>query len=83
MVDDVFLGFLEIIQRESTDNRNFVRKAVSWALRTIGKARNKYLYEKSLELSRKLYKSDDMTARWIGSDATRELEKGYIKNRFY
>ncbi len=82
MDDKVFENFLFIIERESTDERNFVRKAVNWALRTIGKARNKYLYEKSLVLSRKLYKSKDKTARWVGSDATRELEKDYIKNCF-
>lgn len=43
MPDSQFLEFLEIIKRESTDNRNFVRKAVNWALRQIGKSRNKFL----------------------------------------
>jgi 3-methyladenine DNA glycosylase AlkD len=82
MPDDIFLDFLDIIERESTDERNFVRKAVNWALRTIGKARNKNLYDKALILSKKLYVSENKTARWIGSDATRELEKEYITDRF-
>ena len=82
MPDEIFVDFLDIIERESADERNFVRKAVNWALRTIGKSRNKELYQRSLEVSRKLYKSENKTARWIGSDATRELEKDYIKKRF-
>ena len=47
--DSIFVEFLEIIKRQSGDNRNFVRKAVNWALRSIGKSRNKYLYEKAIE----------------------------------
>jgi 3-methyladenine DNA glycosylase AlkD len=82
MPDDIFIEFLDIIERESTDERNFVRKAVNWALRTIGKARNKNLYDKALVLSKKLYASENKVARWIGSDATRELEKEYITDRF-
>jgi 3-methyladenine DNA glycosylase AlkD len=49
MPDEQFVEFLGIIQRESGDGRNFVKKAVNWALRAIGKSRNKYLYERAME----------------------------------
>jgi 3-methyladenine DNA glycosylase AlkD len=70
--DSAFLPFLDIIERHATDKRNFVRKAVNWALRQIGK-RSKALHKPALALSRKLAASDDSTARWIGKDAAREL----------
>jgi 3-methyladenine DNA glycosylase AlkD len=80
--DEDFILFLEIIKREATDERNFVRKAVNWALRNIGKARNANLYHKSLEMAYKIREIDNKTAKWIAGDAIRELEKDYIKNRF-
>ncbi len=67
--------FLSAIERESTDERNFVRKAVNWALRHIGKSGTRENYEKALALSKKLSSGKDKAARWIGSDAKRELEK--------
>ncbi len=70
--DNTFEAFLPLIERYSTDDRNFVRKAVNWALRGIGK-RSKMLYPKALELSEKLAAADNKTARWIGKDAYREL----------
>jgi 3-methyladenine DNA glycosylase AlkD len=70
--DREFLPFLEIIEAHATDERNFVRKAVNWALRQIGK-RSKALHKPALALARKLAASDDRTARWIGRDAIREL----------
>jgi len=71
--DTVFEGFLPVIVRESTDPRNFVCKAVNWALRQIGK-RDMILYAKALEISRTLANSTDKTARWIGNDAVKELQ---------
>lgn len=71
--DKVFLRFLEIIESSSTDRRNFVKKAVNWALRQIGK-RNAQLYGPALMTSRKLSQMTDKTARWIGMDAVKELE---------
>jgi 3-methyladenine DNA glycosylase AlkD len=71
--DPIFLDFLPLIRRESVDRRNFVKKAVNWALRGIGK-RSRSLYTPALELSRELSQSADPTARWIGKDALRELE---------
>jgi 3-methyladenine DNA glycosylase AlkD len=70
--DSEFFAFLKIIEEHATDERNFVRKAVNWALRTIGK-RSKSLHEPALALARKLAASDDRTARWIGKDAVKEL----------
>ncbi len=72
--DERFLPFFALIEAHAADPRNFVRKAVNWALRQTGK-RNARLLVPALELSRKLAASDDKTARWVGSDALRELNK--------
>ena len=78
--DKVFVKFLPLIKRESTDERNFVRKAVNWALRSIGK-RNMALRKEALKLSREIYKIDSKTTKWIASDAIRELESRNIIGR--
>ncbi len=78
--DKQFLSYLPIIKKHSTDGRNFVRKAVNWALRQIGK-RNARLHKAALKLAKELKKSDDKTARWIGSDAARELDSPKIRER--
>lgn len=70
--DATFADYLPLIERHSTDSRNFVRKAVNWALRTIGK-RSIVLHGQALALAEKLAASPDKTARWIGKDAVREL----------
>jgi 3-methyladenine DNA glycosylase AlkD len=70
--DDAFLPFLPIIQREAIDSRNFVKKAVNWALRQIGK-RNANLKQLAIELAGDIQKIDSKTARWIAADALREL----------
>lgn len=67
-----FLGFLPLIEKHSTDSRNFVKKAVNWALRSIGK-RSRTLHAAALTTAEKLAASDDRTARWNGKDAVREL----------
>ena len=59
-------------EREATDERNFVKKGVSWALRLIGR-RNAALHAKTLACAKRLASSQDATARWIGKDAVREL----------
>ena len=81
--DKPFSAFLKIIQREATDDRNFVRKAVNWALRQISKSRNADLYYEGLKTAHKISRIDNKTACWIASDAIRELEKDYIKQRFH
>ena len=72
--DGIFLEFLPIIRREATDNRNFVRKAVNWALRQIGK-RNPRLRRAAITESIAIAKIDSRAARWIAKDALRELQK--------
>jgi 3-methyladenine DNA glycosylase AlkD len=70
--DAPFLKSLALIRKAATDDRNFVKKAVNWALRSIGK-RNAKLNKAALKLAAKLAASDDRTARWVGKDAIRDL----------
>ncbi len=78
--DTAFTKFLPLIERESSDSRNYVKKAVNWALRQIGK-RNRGLNGPAVELADKLRQSDLKAARWIGSDAYRELTSDAVKSR--
>lgn len=73
LADEVFIKFLPTIKKYSTDERNFVRKAVNWCLRTIGK-RNKALNKKAIEAAEEIKQIDSKSARWIASDAIRELK---------
>ena len=70
--DETFLAFLPLIETHANDERNFVKKGVNWALRSIGK-RNAKLNAEALALSERLAATDDRTARWIGKDAIRDL----------
>lgn len=70
--DATFLDFLQLIEAHATDSRNFVKKAVNWALRSMGK-RSFALHEPVLAMAEKLTASTDKTARWIGKDAVKEL----------
>ncbi|MEX2116760.1 MAG: DNA alkylation repair protein [Bacteroidota bacterium] len=70
--DAVFLKFFPHIRRGATDNRNFVKKAVNWALRQIGK-RNRNLNTHTLRLAASIRQIDSPAARWIAADAIREL----------
>jgi 3-methyladenine DNA glycosylase AlkD len=72
--DDVFLEFLPVIRREATDERNFVKKAVNWALRQIGK-RNPRLRRAAIAEAERIRRIDSPSARWIASDALRELRR--------
>jgi 3-methyladenine DNA glycosylase AlkD len=78
--DRQFENFLPIIKREATDNRNFVKKAVNWALRQIGK-RNLTLNRKAIETAREIQKTDSRSAKWIASDAIRELTSEAVQKR--
>src|SRR5260221_10780947 len=71
--DGKYLSFLKVIEREADDDRNFVRKAVNWALRNIGK-RNRRLNRAAIATARRLRKRESRAARWIAADALRELE---------
>jgi 3-methyladenine DNA glycosylase AlkD len=76
--DKTFIGFFPLIEAHSTDSRNFVWKAVSWALRSIGK-RSMNLNEAGIELSAKLTDSQSQTARRIGREAFKELSADRTK----
>jgi 3-methyladenine DNA glycosylase AlkD len=70
--DVPFIRLLGLVEEHASDGRNYVRKAVNWALRQIGK-RSEALHEPALSVAKRLAASDDKTARWIGKDAVREL----------
>jgi len=72
--DEVFLRFLPVIRREANDGRNFVRKAVNWALRQIGK-RNPALCRAAISEARRIEQLETKSARWIARDALRELAR--------
>ncbi len=70
--DSSFEAFLPVIEKHSADDRNFVKKAVNWALRQIGK-RNLHLNHLAVKTAIGLAEMDSRSARWIGKDALREL----------
>jgi 3-methyladenine DNA glycosylase AlkD len=78
--DEKFAGLLPLVIREATDERNFVKKAVNWALRNIGK-RNRNLHRAALETAKEIKQLDSKTARWIAADAIRELESDAVQSR--
>jgi 3-methyladenine DNA glycosylase AlkD len=78
--DEKFIKLLPIIIREATDERNFVKKAVNWALRNIGK-RNLNLNKAAINTAKKIQKADSKAARWIAADAIRELESDAVQSR--
>lgn len=80
LADEEFVPMLRVIHRESTDERNFVRKAVNWALRQIGK-RNSHLNSLAIETARRIGAMESRTARWIASDALRELQSPAVRRR--
>jgi 3-methyladenine DNA glycosylase AlkD len=79
--DKEFEKFFLIIKKESTDERNYVKKSVSWALRNIGK-RNIQMNEKAIKTAKEIQKIESKSARWIASDAIRELSSEKVKKRF-
>jgi 3-methyladenine DNA glycosylase AlkD len=81
MGDDRFEEFLTIIEETGgDDDRNFVKKAVNWALRQIGK-RNPRLNRKAIEVSRRMLKEESKTAKWIATDALKELSGDAVQNK--
>lgn len=72
--DERFLGLLPLIVRAATDDRNFVKKGVSWALRAIGK-RNAELRAAATELATRLANASEPTPRWLGKTALRDLAR--------
>lgn len=78
--DAKFLGFFDAMEKGSTDNRNFVKKAVNWAVRQIGK-RNLRLNKEAQKLAVRISKLDSSSAKWVASDALRELRSSPVQAR--
>jgi 3-methyladenine DNA glycosylase AlkD len=78
--DAPFRKFLKCIERESWDDRNFVRKAVNWALRNIGK-RNTQLNRYAIATAERIRRKGTPAGRWISSDALRELRSESVQRR--
>jgi 3-methyladenine DNA glycosylase AlkD len=79
--DDLFITFFTPIKREAIDGRNFVKKAVNWALRNIGK-RNARLNRLSIQTAREIENIGSKSARWIAADALRELTSAKVQKKF-
>jgi 3-methyladenine DNA glycosylase AlkD len=78
--DAQFAESLPLIERAATDERNFVKKAVSWALRAIGR-RNSALNAAAVTVARRLADSPQAVARWVGKDALRDLTRPAVSRR--
>ncbi len=78
--DEKFQQFFPAIKREAEDDRNYVKKAINWALRQIGK-RNLSLNAKAIQVAREIQQRDSKSARWIASDAIRELTSEPVQER--
>ncbi|MGH2663661.1 MAG: DNA alkylation repair protein [Actinomycetota bacterium] len=78
--DRVFLEFLPVIERTSDDPRNFVKKAVNWALRQIGK-RNRRLNRAAIGAAKRIARRGTASARWVASDGLRELRSKKVLER--
>lgn len=78
--DEPFLASLPLVEKAATDDRNFVKKGVSWALRLIGR-RNRRLHTAALETARRLAAADEAASRWIGRDVVRELTGPVVTRR--
>lgn len=78
--DAWFLRGLELIETHADDERNFVKKAVNWALRSIGK-RNRVLHKAAVAVATRLAASTQPAPRWIGKDALRELNSASVLGR--
>ena len=78
--DEPFLKLLPLIQQAAADERNFVKKGVSWALRGVGR-RSPKLYAAATALARRLAASKNASERWLGKDALRDLERPQVAKR--
>ena len=75
-----FESFFPLIKKHSLDERNFVKKAVNWALRQIGK-RNLALNKKAIKIAKEIQKIDSKSARWIANNALTELTSEAVQKR--
>jgi len=79
--DRQFDAFFRLIEKEAVDGRNFVKKAINWALRQIGK-RNMILNQKAIAVAEDIGRIDSKAARWVAGDALRELRSDNVQKRF-
>jgi len=78
--DRQFDAFFRLIEKEAGDGRNFVKKAINWALRQIGK-RNTVLNKRAIAVAEDIHRIDSKAARWVAQDALRELTGEKIQKR--
>ena len=78
--DSRFKQLLPLIEWGATDERNFVKKGVSWALRHIGH-RSVPLHEAAITLAKRLAASSDATERWVGKDVLRDLTRPLVAKK--
>ena len=78
--DEAFIGSLRLIERDAADERNFVKKGISWALRLIGR-RNRALNAAAIATARRLSESPEGAARWVGKEALRELTSPAVRRQ--
>ncbi|HEU4523399.1 MAG TPA: DNA alkylation repair protein, partial [Gemmatimonadales bacterium] len=78
--DEAFLAALALVEPAAADERNFVKKGVSWGLRVMGR-RNRTLNAACLEMGRRLAQSDQPAARWIGRQAVKELASPAVQRK--
>ena len=78
--DEPFAACLPLVERAAADDRNFVKKGVSWALRAVGR-RSAFLNAEAVAVARRLAASPDTAPRWVGKDALRELTSAAVKKR--
>ena len=78
--DEKFIALFPVIREGATDERNFVKKAVNWALRNMGK-RNRNLNKETIEVAKEIQRLDSKAARWIAADAIKELESEAVQKR--
>ncbi len=78
--DDKFIGLSPIMIQAAADDRNFVNKAVNWALRNIGK-RNLNLNKAAIDTAKAIQRLNSKAARWISSDTIKELESEAVQKR--
>ncbi|MGQ9584567.1 MAG: DNA alkylation repair protein [Anaerolineae bacterium] len=79
--DEQFAAFFPLMLREAHDGRNYVKKAVNWALRQIGK-RNPRLNQQAIKMARQMQQRDSPSAPWIAADALRELTSDAVQKRW-
>lgn len=80
VADEKIAEFLPLLEKYANDERNFIRKAINWSLRQIGK-RSRYLNELAIKSAERIKTQDSKSARWIAADALRELKSDQVLER--